>query len=84
MKKKNKIEHEHVCGLCEYACYMEYDEKIICKYKKRCTVVEDTDSCRRFKLDLLKLAPPPKLPYKADEAEILLIPAGGETESGLA
>ncbi len=67
---KNKTEHERVCGLCEYACYMEYDDTFICKYKNRCTVVADTDGCRKFRLDLLKLAPSPKLPYKADGIEL--------------
>lgn len=72
---KKQTEYEHVCALCEHACFMEYDETFLCRYKNRCAVVEDTDTCRHFKFDLLKLRPAPKLPYKAEEdIEIISVP----------
>lgn len=70
--KRNK-DYESCCALCEYASFIEYDEKYICKYKNRCTIMQDTDSCRHFKFDLLKLEPAPKLPYTADDIEIISI-----------
>ncbi len=72
MKKHN--DYEKACGICEHSCYVEYDGKYLCKYKNRCLVVEDTDSCRHFRFDLLKLSPAPKLPYTADDIEIISIP----------
>lgn len=71
--KKNQ-DYENICALCEYACYVEFDESYICKYKNRCLKVEETDSCRHFKFDLLKLNPTPRLPYTADDMEIISIP----------
>jgi hypothetical protein len=70
---KKTYDYVKSCALCERSCFVEYDEKYICKYKNRCTVVEDTDCCRHFKFDLLKLEPPPKLPYKADSVGIISI-----------
>ncbi len=71
MKKKSDNDYVKSCALCEYSCYIEYDEKYICKYKNRCTVVGDEHSCRKFKFDLLKIAPIPRRPYSADDIETI-------------
>lgn len=70
---KNKSDYVKACALCVNSCFVEYDGKYICKYKNRCTVVGDGDSCRHFKFDLLKLEPSPKLPYNAENVEIISI-----------
>lgn len=67
--KKNR-DYVNACALCEHSCYVEYDEKYICKYKNRCLVVDDDHSCRHFRFDLLKLEPAPKCPYTAQDVEI--------------
>lgn len=73
-QKHQQNDYDRVCALCEYLCYVEYDHRYICKYRNRCLTVEDTGSCRHFKFDLLKLSPAPKLPYKAEDIEILSVP----------
>ncbi len=63
--KKSHADADYVscCGLCEHSSYFEYDDRYICKYKNKCTIVAETDCCRHFSFDLLKIAPPKKLPY---------------------
>mgnify|MGYP006939761246 CR=1 FL=1 len=78
---KKQTEHERVCALCEYSVYMEYDEQYLCQYKNRCAMVEDTDTCRHFRFDLLKLRPAPKLPYKTEE-DIEIVSVPGKTDIG--
>lgn len=68
MKKKND-DYVKSCALCEYSCHIEYDEKYICKYKNRCTIVDDSHACRKFKFDLLKVEPHPRLIYEGEDVE---------------
>ncbi len=63
--KKSHADTDYIscCGLCEFSTYFEYEDHYICKYKNKCTVVSESDCCRHFTFDLLKIAPPKKLPY---------------------
>jgi hypothetical protein len=67
---KKTYDYEPCCALCEYSGYIEIDEKYVCKYKNRLNVVDDNHSCRRFKFDLLKINPHPKMPYNANGVEL--------------
>lgn len=59
MKKRND-DIEHICAYCEQAVVIRESDICICK---EIGAVKATDSCRKFSLDLLKLAPMPrKLP----------------------
>ena len=72
MKKKNN-DYTKSCALCEYSCHIEFDDKYICKYKNRCTIVDEMHTCRKFKFDLLKVAPHPRLPYEVDGIESISV-----------
>lgn len=55
---KNDVrEEENICANCESAVVINESEVCVCS---RNGVVDAHDSCRKFKLDLLKLRPRPK------------------------
>lgn len=59
MKKHNE-DIEKICAYCESAVVIRESDMCICKENG---AVKATDTCRKFSLDLLKLAPlPRKLP----------------------
>lgn len=72
---KQKYDHAEVCALCEHCCHVEYDGRYLCKYKSRCFIVDETGSCRHFRFDLLKLEPTPKLPYQAEDVDVIELSA---------
>ncbi|MBE6683999.1 MAG: hypothetical protein E7595_07660 [Ruminococcaceae bacterium] len=56
MKKRND-DIEQICAYCENAVVICESEICICKLEG---AVRQQDSCKKFSLDLLKLAPLPK------------------------
>jgi hypothetical protein len=55
---KNREEDiEHICAYCENAVVIRESDICICKLNG---AVAQTSTCRKFKFDLLKLAPMPK------------------------
>ena len=56
MKKVNE-DIERICAYCENAIVIKESDMCICKSNG---AVKATGSCRKFSLDLLKLAPIPK------------------------
>ena len=56
MKKVNE-DIERICAYCENAVVINESDMCICKLNG---AVVATSSCRKFSLDLLKLAPIPK------------------------
>lgn len=56
MKRKND-DIEQICANCENATVIRESDMCICKING---AVHQDDSCKKFKLDLLKLAPMPK------------------------
>ncbi len=56
MKRKNE-DIEHICAYCENAVVIRESEICICRING---AVKQSGSCKKFALDLLKLAPLPK------------------------
>lgn len=56
MKKVNE-DIERICAYCENAVVIRESDLCICK---NLGAVKASDTCRKFELDLLKLAPIPK------------------------
>ena len=61
-RKENDI--DEICAYCEHSVVINESSVCVCKHKG---VVRADDRCRRFALDLLKLQPRPKMPFKNDE-----------------
>ena len=56
MKKSNK-DIEQICAYCESAVVIRESDICICRING---AVAQTSTCKKFKFDLLKLAPKPK------------------------
>lgn len=67
LKSKAESEITKCCAMCEYSLHMTADDSFVCKYKNRLRKTEAEDVCRRFSLDLLKIEPPPRRIFRADE-----------------
>lgn len=50
-------ELERICAYCEHAVVIRESEICICKHNG---AVDQTDCCKKFSLDLLKLSPIPR------------------------
>ena len=59
-----------ICIYCEHCIKVELTDSYICK-RGKLKLVSDTDSCKKFSPDLLKLEPKPVRKYRP-ETDILL------------